>query len=92
MKRLSPLNGRKQRRTWSSCARAEASGPAARVELLDGDVATALVDYAREAEIDLVVMTTHGRSGLTRWTLGSVADRVAQGGAPAILLVRVDSR
>lgn len=36
----------------------------------------------------LVVMATHGRSGLVRWALGSVADRVARGGAAAVLLVR----
>jgi nucleotide-binding universal stress UspA family protein len=36
----------------------------------------------------LVVLATHGRSRLTRWALGSVADRVAHGGAAAVLLVR----
>jgi nucleotide-binding universal stress UspA family protein len=36
----------------------------------------------------LVVMATHGRSGLTRWALGSVADRVARHAAAAVLLVR----
>ncbi len=36
-------------------------------------------------------MTTHGRSGLTRWALGSVADRVVRGGAPAVLLVNAET-
>jgi nucleotide-binding universal stress UspA family protein len=37
----------------------------------------------------LVVMTTRGRGAVLRWALGSVADRVARGGATAVLLVRV---
>jgi nucleotide-binding universal stress UspA family protein len=39
-------------------------------------------------EEKLVVMATHGRSGLLRWVLGSVAHRVALGGTAAVLLVR----
>lgn len=39
-------------------------------------------------EIDLVIMCSHGRSELARLALGSVADRVARGGAPAVLLAR----
>jgi nucleotide-binding universal stress UspA family protein len=46
-----------------------------------------LLDYVQTAQIDLVVMTAHGRSGLTRSGLGSVADRVTRGGTAAVLLV-----
>jgi nucleotide-binding universal stress UspA family protein len=56
---------------------------------LDGDEAGALLDYAREAGIDLIVMTTHGRTGLLRWALGTVADRVAHSGSVPVLLVPV---
>jgi nucleotide-binding universal stress UspA family protein len=38
------------------------------------------------------LIATHGRSGLTRWALGSVADRVTAGGAAAVLLVRMGTR
>jgi len=51
-----------------------------------GDPAEAITDVAGTDK--LVVMVTRGRSGLTRWALGSVADRVAHGGAAAVLLVR----
>jgi nucleotide-binding universal stress UspA family protein len=51
-----------------------------------GDPAEAILDVAGTDK--LVVMATRGRSGLTRWALGSVADRVAHGGAAAVLLVR----
>jgi len=43
--------------------------------------------YARATGIDLVAMTAHGRAGLTRWALGSVADRVVQGDTAAVLLI-----
>src|SRR5687767_6433867 len=42
--------------------------------LLDGPVIDALSDYAATNDIDLVVMTTHGRGGITRLWMGSVAD------------------
>ncbi len=60
-----------------------------RLLLLDGPPAAALLEYAREEGIDLVVMTTHGRSGPPRRALGTVADRVAQGGTVAVLLTPV---
>jgi len=73
-------------------ARLEGDGRSVQVELLDGDEASALLDYAHAAGIDLVVMTSHGRAGLTRWALGSVADRVAHGSAVPVLLVPVEAR
>jgi nucleotide-binding universal stress UspA family protein len=51
-----------------------------------GDPAATIIDVAGTDK--LVVLATHGRSGLTRWALGSVADRVAYGGAAAVLRVR----
>jgi nucleotide-binding universal stress UspA family protein len=53
-----------------------------------GAVADSIVDYAEANQIDLIAMCTHGRTGLGRWTLGSVADRVLRAGGVPILLVR----
>ncbi len=53
-----------------------------------GDPATAIVEYARHEAIDLVVMSTHGRTGLARWTYGSVAHKVLQAAPCAVLVVR----
>jgi nucleotide-binding universal stress UspA family protein len=53
-----------------------------------GDPAGEVVEHEREARADLVVMSTHGRSGLGRWVFGSVADRVLRGGTVPVLLVR----
>ena len=52
-----------------------------------GHPAAEIIDAAREA--DLVVMSTHGRSGLDRWALGSVAEKVLRHCGRPILLVRV---
>lgn len=53
-----------------------------------GGVAASIIGYAEENGIDLIAMCTHGRTGLRRWTLGSVADRVLRAGRVPILLVR----
>ncbi len=51
-------------------------------------VAVEIIDYARETSADLIVMCTHGRSGITRWLLGSVALKVLTRGETPILLTR----
>jgi nucleotide-binding universal stress UspA family protein len=55
---------------------------------LSGPPAAALADYAREVGVDLVVMTTHGRGGLQRAWLGSVADRLVRSLEIPVLLIR----
>jgi nucleotide-binding universal stress UspA family protein len=57
-------------------------------ERLTGNVAAELLDYIRSAGIDLVVMCSHGRSGLARFALGSIADRLLRDGTAPVLLVR----
>jgi nucleotide-binding universal stress UspA family protein len=53
-----------------------------------GGVANAIIEYAEANQIDLIAMCTHGRTGLARWSLGSVADRVLRAGHIPLLLVR----
>lgn len=48
-----------------------------------------IIDYAHHHPVDLIVMATHGRSGLSRWVYGSVADKVLRGADVPVLLVRV---
>jgi nucleotide-binding universal stress UspA family protein len=54
--------------------------------VLQGRVAAKLAEYSKEQGIDLVVMSTHGRSGLPRFMLGSTAERVVQAGLPTLLI------
>ena len=47
-----------------------------------------IIDYAETNQVDLIVMSTRGQSGLSRWLMGSVADRVVRGAGVPVLLVR----
>jgi nucleotide-binding universal stress UspA family protein len=53
-----------------------------------GPAGSAIVDAAQAHKVDLIVMTTHGRSGLRRLVFGSVAESVLRGTQVPILLVR----
>jgi nucleotide-binding universal stress UspA family protein len=53
-----------------------------------GEAAEIIVDYARGHDIDLIVMSTHGRTGLQRWLMGSVANKVISAAPCPVLLVR----
>jgi nucleotide-binding universal stress UspA family protein len=53
-----------------------------------GDEAGEILDHAGTKEIDLVAMSTHGRSGVTRWLLGSVAEKVLRHSPKPIFLIR----
>jgi len=58
--------------------------PAIRV----GDSAHEILRYVEEKAVSLIVMATHGRSGIRRWVLGSVAVRLCQGSNVPVRLVR----
>jgi len=51
-------------------------------------VAVEIIDFAKESGADLIVMCTHGRSGISRWFLGSVAFKVLVRAETPILLIR----
>jgi nucleotide-binding universal stress UspA family protein len=48
-----------------------------------------IVNYVEEHDIDLVVMSTRGETGLTRWLLGSVTDHVVRGVSIPVLVIPV---
>jgi nucleotide-binding universal stress UspA family protein len=65
-----------------------ADGIEVRAEKVLGYPAGALLDFEAEHQPDLVVMGTHGRTGIARFALGSVADRMVRHGTTPVLLVR----
>lgn len=73
--------------------RAEQVGVAAGTAVLpfDGSVSQSVVEYAEEQDADLVVVGTHGRTGLDRFVLGSVAERVLREAPMPVLSVRTDT-
>jgi len=56
---------------------------------LEGDPATEIVRYCRDAGIDLIVMGTHGRTGVERFLMGSVAERVLRDAPCSVLVVKL---
>jgi len=65
--------------------------PAIRVRhiLLEGDPAAEIVRYAQEMNMDLIVMGTHGRTGLERMLMGSVAEKVMRDAKCSVLVVKL---
>jgi nucleotide-binding universal stress UspA family protein len=51
-------------------------------------VARQIVDFATESGVNLIVMTSHGRTGVRRWVYGSVAEKVLHGFPCSTLIVR----
>ncbi len=58
------------------------------VHIRTGDTARGIVELARDVDADLIVMPTHGRRGLPRFFLGSVAERVVREAPCPVLTVR----
>jgi nucleotide-binding universal stress UspA family protein len=56
---------------------------------LEGDPATEIVSYARDSGTDLIVMGTHGRTGLERLLMGSVAEKVMREASCSVLVVKL---
>src|SRR5262245_38023055 len=66
---------------------AELSGPITTV-FLAGEAAERITDFAQEQGVDLIVLSSHGRSGLSRWNVSSVVQKVIWRAYTSILLVR----
>lgn len=60
-------------------------------KVMTGPTASAITDEARLGNYDLIVIGTHGRTGLSRWVIGSVAERVVRTARCPVLTVRGDS-
>jgi nucleotide-binding universal stress UspA family protein len=69
-------------------AKLKAEGLTVETVLLTGQAAPAILDYASQNGVDLIAMSTHGRSGFSRWMMGSVADKVAHHSPVPVLLIR----
>ena len=66
---------------------ARTAGLPVRVSVKRGDTVTSILDLARESDADVIVMGTHGRSGVKRWVLGSVTDGVLRKAPCPVLAV-----
>ena len=62
------------------------------IKVATGNTAEEILKTAEEINADLIAMSTHGRSGISRWALGSVAERVLRNGNRPILVVRASKQ
>jgi len=69
-------------------AQAEDAGVTAETAIETGIVHRSIVDYVDNEDIDLVVMGTHGRTGVGRFLLGSVAEKVIRTADAPVMTVR----
>jgi nucleotide-binding universal stress UspA family protein len=81
-------SGREEAEGYLSSWKENLEGEGLTVEkvVLTGEAAEEILRYINKNQVDLVVMSTHGRSGISRWTWGSVTDRVLRH-SPAPLVV-----
>jgi universal stress protein A len=67
----------------------ELGAASVQTELLQGPVAREIVDYATSGGFDLIVMGTHGRTGLKHMMMGSVAEKVLRLAPCPVLVVKL---
>jgi nucleotide-binding universal stress UspA family protein len=58
-----------------------------RTQVVRGSPAPTIIDYVHQNEISMIAMTTHGRSGVSRWILGSVADSLIRASRRPVLVI-----
>ena len=64
------------------------AGITAKIKVVEGEAAGVIVDTAIEENIDLIIMSSHGRSGVSRWVMGSVTERVLRQAPCPVLVIR----
>lgn len=57
-------------------------------QIITGRPAESIAEYANENNVDFIAIATHGRSGISRWAWGSVADRILRSVCVPVLMVR----
>jgi hypothetical protein len=65
-----------------------AAGHRVRIQTEHGSPAQRIAEYARQENVDLIVLSSHGRAGAARWLLGSVADDLVRTAPVPVLLLR----
>lgn len=82
------FTSRARRYLRSTASRMNCGSAKARTVVLTGKASEEIARYADDNKVDLIVIATHGRSGVSRWVLGSVADRILRSSAAPVLMVR----
>jgi nucleotide-binding universal stress UspA family protein len=70
----------------------QAAGFQVNTRVVEGDPRNAILDVAEESKTDLIVLGSHGRRGIQKFLIGSVAESVARHARCSVLIVRGDGR
>ena len=70
----------------------ETSGIACDGEIRHGVPYEEIINYAKEIDVDLIVMATHGHTGLSHILLGSVAEKVMRHAPCPVMITRIDNK
>jgi nucleotide-binding universal stress UspA family protein len=85
---ITPVRNELQAYLAAQQAKLQAAGYAVATHVIEGDAAGVILNLVQTDGIDLVAMSSHGRSGFVRWALGSVAERIIHGAQIPVFLVR----
>ena len=93
LRAVDPLNWHLRRAEAESylqavCARLQAAGVPCEAHVNDGDAAEQIVDFAHDSGIGLVLMASHGQSGLSGWNVSSVVQKVIMRTRASLMIVR----
>ncbi len=69
-------------------SRLQEDGLKAGVAVLVGNPAEEILKFAREQNVDLIIMASRGKSGFSRWDMGNIADKVVRASESPVLLVK----
>lgn len=85
---IRPLHSTSQHYLDAVAERLRAHGHRVSITVATGPAAPTILRHAQASQADLIALATHGRSGLPRLALGSVADKIIRGADTPILLIR----
>ena len=68
------------------------AGATTKVRVAVGHSVEEIIKAAEEINVNIIAMSSHGRSGLSRWAFGSVTDRVLRSGQSPVLVVRAPKK
>jgi nucleotide-binding universal stress UspA family protein len=71
-----------------SFKRGKTALPQVRTAVIDGQPDVKILDYAAENKIDLIILVSHGHSGIMPWATGSTANKIIQKSSIPVLLIR----
>ncbi len=82
------MESQAQRYLRRTAKKLESKGTKVSQEVLLGNPAEELIIYAENRGVDLIVMSSHGRTGPSRWAFGSVADKVSRSVKIPVMIIR----